>query len=76
MIKVILIIIVLLIVIMLSLSYIQLFLTDLAYAPFVGHQFLITRHYDAMLREYYSDYMQLPPRAKQVNKHHVIGIKL
>lgn len=52
------------------------FLTDLKYAPFAGHQFLITRHYDAMLREYYGDYMQLPPRTQQVNKHHVIGIKL
>lgn len=56
--------------------YPECFLTDLTYADFEGHPFLITKHYDALLREYYGDYMQLPPRSERVNKHYVTGLKL
>ncbi|MBU3852013.1 MAG: LicD family protein [Candidatus Paralactobacillus gallistercoris] len=56
--------------------YPEKFLTELEYTDFEGHQFLISKHYDAMLKEGYGNYMQLPPKEKQVNKHEVTALKL
>lgn len=38
---------------------------------FEGHQFLISRYYDQILRNYYGDYMQLPPEEHRVSYHHM-----
>lgn len=56
--------------------YPKKFLTELEYIDFEGYQFLISKHYDEMLRETYGDYMQLPPKEKQINKHEVTSLSL
>lgn len=52
------------------------FLTELEYIDFEGYQFLISKHYDEMLRETYGDYMQLPLKEEQINKHEVTSLIL
>lgn len=44
--------------------------TELTEAPFEGEQFSVIRQSDHFLRQLYGDYMQLPPKEKQVTHHH------
>ena len=42
---------------------------DVTDGTFEGHLFKVPRNADAVLRQSYGDYMQLPPESERVNKH-------
>ena len=42
---------------------------DVIDAEFEGHTFPIPKEYDRLLRQYYGDYLTLPPMEKQTNPH-------
>ena len=43
--------------------------------PFEDAEFLIVSEYDAMLRQQYGDYMQLPPEEKRIYHHNYVAYK-
>ena len=47
-------------------------INDLAEYEFEGHRFMGVRDYDKYLKQWYGDYMQLPPVEKRVAKHDVV----
>ena len=49
---------------------------DLITIGFEGREYPIPREYDKMLREYYGDYMQYPPKDKQQPTHDIIECKI
>lgn len=54
--------------------YYNEYLKEVIDIEFEGHQFMISKHYDEILSEIYGDYMKLPPKEEQVNKHEVTGL--
>lgn len=49
--------------------YLKKDLEETVYHEFEGYQVKIPRNYDAMLRQLYGDYMQLPPEEKRIGHH-------
>ncbi len=45
------------------------YLDEIVKLEFEGHMFDVMKDYDSYLRHYYGDYMQLPPKEKQVAHH-------
>lgn len=43
--------------------------SDVTYLDFEGHKFLAPKEYDTVLKLRYGDYMKLPPKEEQVEKH-------
>lgn len=54
--------------------YPKKYLSQTIDCEFEGKVFRISKFYDEILKEYYGDYMKLPPKEEQVNKHEVTGL--
>lgn len=52
------------------------YLEDLVFVEFENDMYCAPREYDAFLRSVYGDYMKLPPKEKQVNKHTLAELDL
>lgn len=48
---------------------------DIIEHKFENHNFYIPKKYDELLRNYYGNYMKLPPKEKQVSNHYISEIK-
>ncbi len=64
-----------------NLGYRNLLFSEAVYFPlerkmFEGYEFSVPSDYDKWLTAAYGDYMQLPPKEKQVNRHKICEIKL
>lgn len=54
--------------------YREKYFDELIDMEFEGKLFKVTKYYDKVLTELYGDYMKLPPKDQQVNKHEVTGL--
>ena len=50
--------------------------TDVIEMPFEGQMFFIPKDYDSYLKEWYGNYMMLPPIEDQVPRHEIVDIRL
>lgn len=51
------------------------YLEDLTEHRFENHYFYIPKKYDEFLKNYYGDYMKLPPKDKQISNHLISKLK-
>lgn len=57
-------------------TYEKRYLIEVKETNFEGYPLKISKYYNEILSEYYGNYMKLPSKSEQVNKHEVVGLTL